>query len=177
MAMEQGSLAIRRLDRLTETAIDQLVAVLLDCVEGGASVGFMNSLDAAKAGAFWRGLAPAVAAGHRVLLVAEDADGIVGTVQVVLNLPDNQPHRADITKMLVHRRGRKRGIGFGLMRAAENEARAAGRSLLVLDTVTGSDADRLYRRMGWAPAGTIPEYALMPDGGLISTTFFYRKLS
>jgi GNAT superfamily N-acetyltransferase len=167
---------IRRLVSMTDTTVTQLADVLTDCVAGGASVSFMHPLDTAKAEGFWRALSAEIAAGDRVLLVAEDATGIVGTVQLVLDQPDNQPHRADVAKMLVHRRGRGRGLGFALMRAAESEARAAGKTLLVLDTVTGSDAERLYQRLGWSFSGTIPEYALLPFGGLCSTSFYYRKL-
>jgi GNAT superfamily N-acetyltransferase len=111
-----------------------------------------------------------------VLLAASDPDGIVGTVQLVFAWPENQPHRADLEKMLVHRRARGRGIGAALMRAAEAGARAAGKTLLVLDTATGGEAERLYARLGWIRVGTIPGYALWPRGGLCGTTFYYRKL-
>lgn len=168
---------IHRADRLTDATIAQLAGVLVDCVEGDASVGFMHPLEKGKAEAFFRRLAGDVEAGARILLVAEDDSGIVGTVQVVLAQPDNQPHRGDITKMLVHRRARRRGTGFELMRAAEAEARASGKSLLVLDTVTGGDAERLYRRLGWILAGVIPNYALFPRGGLTSTSVYYRPLA
>jgi glyoxylase I family protein len=115
--------------------------------------------------------------GERILLVAEEAASsgtLVGTVQVLLTMPDNQPHRADIAKMQVHRRVRRRGVGAALMRAAEEAAREAGRTLLVLDTVTGGDAERLYTRLGWQRCGEIPSYALWPRGGVCSTTVFYR---
>jgi GNAT superfamily N-acetyltransferase len=151
--------------------------VLLDCVEGGASVGFMQPLTRAKAEAFWRRVADDVAAGARILLVAEDAQGVIGTVQLVVVQPDNQPHRADLAKMLVHRRARSRGVGAALIRAAEAAARDAGKTLLVLDTVTGSDAARLYQRLGWVLVGVIPDYAMMPDGKLCSTSVHYRKLA
>jgi GNAT superfamily N-acetyltransferase len=98
-------------------------------------------------------------------------------VHVVLAQPENQPHRADVTKMLVHRRARRHGVGAALMRAAEALARDAGKTLLVLDTVTGSDAARLYERLGWQRVGDIPGYALMPDGPLIATTVYYRTLA
>jgi GNAT superfamily N-acetyltransferase len=173
----QRDVAIRRLTQLGEAEIAQLAAVLLDCVAGGASVGFMASLEPAKAEAFWRRIGAEVAAGARLLLVAEDGDGIAGTVQLVVAQPDNQPHRADLAKMLVHRRARGRGIGAALLRAAEAAARGAGKTLLVLDTVTGSDAERLYRRLGWILAGIIPDYAMMPDGTLCGTAVHYRKLA
>jgi GNAT superfamily N-acetyltransferase len=156
-----------------------LADVLLDCVEGGASVGFMHPLPRAKALAFWQSALASAARGERIVLVAEEVESkiIVGTVQVVLAMPDNQPHRADVAKMQVHRRARRRGVGAALMRAAEAAAREAGKTLLVLDTVTGSDAERLYERLGWQRCGVIPDYALWPQGGLCSTTMFYRKLT
>ena len=157
--------------------IDALSDILTDCVAGGASVSFMADLDRAKAASFWRGVVDGVARGDRVLLVAEDFDGLLGTVQVVWATPDNQPHRGDVAKMLVHRRGRKRGVGAALLRAAEAEARKAGRMLLVLDTVTGGDAERLYARGGWTAVGSIPDYALFPDGRPCATTVFYKRLA
>lgn len=161
----------------TELA-EPLADVLLDCVEGGASIGFMHPLPRAKAVAFWHKVLASAERGERILLVAEEdaTRTIVGTVQVVLAMPDNQPHRADIAKMQVHRRARRRGVGEALMRAAEAEALKAGKTLLVLDTVTGSDAERLYARLGWQRCGEIPGYALFPRGGLCSTTVFYRML-
>lgn len=159
--------------------IPELSAILLDCVEGGASVSFMAPLTREKADAFWRGVADGVAAGDRLLLVAEDpaSGAIVGTVQVVMDLPENQPHRAEIVKMLVHSTARRRGLGATLMRAAADAARAAGKTLLVLDTVTGSDADRLYERLGWTRLGVVPNYALMPDGSPCDATIFYKTLT
>lgn len=167
---------IRRLDDPTDVELQQLAEVLADCVAGGASVGFMQPLDAARALVFWQKVAAGVRRGERALLVAEDGAGIVGTVQLLLDLPENQPHRADLAKMLVHRRGRRRGLGAALMRAAEALGRECGRSLLVLDTVTGGDAERLYARLGWQRCGEIPGYALWPQGGFCGTTVFYRAL-
>lgn len=167
---------IRRLDTVGARDVAQLADVLIDCVAGGASVSFMHPLERAKAEDFWRGVAQDVHEGKRLLLVAEDEDGIAGTVQLALAQPDNQPHRADVAKMLVHRRARNRGLAHALMQAVEKHARDAGKSVLVLDTVTGSTADRLYRRLGWAFVGEIPDYALLPRGGLCATSFFYRKL-
>ncbi|HEY7645891.1 MAG TPA: GNAT family N-acetyltransferase [Hyphomicrobiales bacterium] len=171
----QDETVIRRLSVLTDADIDQLAALLVDCVEGGASVSFMHPLTHERASAFWRRIADDVEAGRKMLFAAVDAGGIVGTVQLILDLPENQPHRADIAKMLVHRRARRRGIGAALMRAAEDGARAAGRTLLVLDTASG-DAERIYRRLGWQLAGVVPDFALWPQGGLCSTSFYYRKL-
>ncbi|MFC4175205.1 GNAT family N-acetyltransferase [Microvirga sp. GCM10011540] len=158
--------------------VGALSAVLIDCVEGGASVSFMAPLTQERADAFWQGVAEGVAAGERILLVARDeSDGsVVGTVQVVLRQPENQPHRADISKMLVHRRARRKGVGAALMRAAEDAARRAGKSVLVLDTVTGGDAERLYDRLGWMRVGVIPNYALWPQGGLCDTTVYHKQL-
>ena len=153
-----------------------LADVLLDCVEGGASVGFMLPLARDKALAFWAGVLHGVRCGERVLLVAESAAGrVVGTVQLALGVPENQPHRADITKLLVHRLARGRGVGAALMQAAESAARQAGRTLLVLDTASGA-AERLYARLDWQRVGVVPGYALWPAGGPCATTFFYKQL-
>lgn len=165
----------RRLETVTEGQLQALAELLIDCVEGGASVSFMHPLPVPQAMAFWRGVADSAARGERALLVVEDALGIVGTVQVLLDQPDNQPHRADIAKMLVHRRARRQGLGEALMQAAEQTARECGKTLLVLDTASG-DAERLYARLGWQRCGVIPGYALLPQGGLCDTTYFYRLL-
>jgi GNAT superfamily N-acetyltransferase len=167
---------IRRLHEVDDDRIGELADVLIDCVEGGASVSFMHPLTRERAQAFWRRVAQGVAAGDRALVIAEDAEGVCGTVQLVLDLPENQPHRADLTKMLVHRRARRLGLGAALLRAAEATARECGRTLLVLDAVTGGDGYRLYARHGWVKVGDIPNYALFPRGGLCSTTVFYRDL-
>jgi GNAT superfamily N-acetyltransferase len=138
----------------------------------------MAPLTREKAAAFWRTVAAGVAAGTRALLVADDeaSDRCVGTVQLVWDLPENQPHRADVAKMLVHRGARRRGVGAALMHAAEAEARRAGKTLLVLDTAS-ADAERLYERMGWRRVGTVPGYALLPGGGFCDTVFFCKKLA
>ena len=167
---------IRRLLELSAAQIEQLADVLIDCVEGGASIGFMRPIGRARAVAFWRMVAAGVTRGERLLLVAEDERGICGTVQLVLDLPDNQPHRADLCKMQVHSRARRRGVGEALIRAAERAAVESGRDLLVLDAVTGGDAARLYERLGWVRVGDIPRYALMPDGKECGTTYYYRDL-
>ncbi|HTA30994.1 MAG TPA: GNAT family N-acetyltransferase [Candidatus Cybelea sp.] len=167
---------LRRLHAPSDAEIDGLADVLMDCVAGGASVSFMWPLTRGRAVAFWRGLAQGVAAGERVLLVAEDAQGICGTAQMVFKQPENQAHRADLAKMLVHRRARRQGLGAALVRAAETTARECGKTLLVLDTVTDGDGARLYERLGWVRVGDIPGYALMPQGGLCSTTVYYRNL-
>jgi GNAT superfamily N-acetyltransferase len=168
---------IRRLYALDESQIAGLAEVLIDCIEGGAGVSFMNPLAPAKAKAFWRGVASDVVTGARALVVAEDDTGIVGTVQLVLEQPENQPHRADLSKLLVHRRARGRGLGAALMEAAEQTARDCGKSLLVLDTNEGSEAERLYVRLGWVRVGTIPNYSLQPNGGLRGATVFYKNVA
>jgi ribosomal protein S18 acetylase RimI-like enzyme len=168
---------LRRLHSLEDGQIDGLTDVLIDCVEGGASVGFMLPLTRERATAFWRRIAQDVASGGRVLLIVEDGLGICGTVQLVLDLPENQPHRADLCKMLVHRRVRRQGLGAALMRAAEATARECRKTLLVLDAVTDGDAARLYERLGWVRVGEIPGYALFPGGGHCGTTYYYRDLA
>jgi GNAT superfamily N-acetyltransferase len=153
-----------------------LAEILLDCVEGGASVSFMAPLSRGKAEAYWRRVAAEVAAGERVLLVAEDGSRLLGTAQLVLAQPENQPHRADVSKVLVPRAARQRGIGAALMAAIDAEARKAGKSVLVLDTAS-REAERLYERSGWRRVGTIPNYALLPDGELCDTVYFHKQLS
>ena len=156
-----------------------LCSVVMDCVEGGASVGFMAPLSQARAQAFWSLVADDVAAGKRMLFIAENSatKDMLGTVHLVLAQPDNQAHRADISKMLVLRKARRRGVGALLMQAAEDAARQRGKTLLVLDTVTGGDAERLYARLGWKKVGIIPDFALWPDGRPCATTFFYKQLA
>ena len=176
--MTPAAVILRELDGAQALArVDELAEVLRDCVEGGASVGFLWPLPEARAQAFWRQVAAGVAAGERHLFVAEDGAGrICGTVSLVTDLPDNQPHRADVSKMLVHRRGRRQGLAERLLRALELKARELGKTTLVLDTVTGSDAARLYERLGWQRAGDIPNYALMPGGEPCSTTYYFKPL-
>lgn len=170
------SWSVRRVHELKAAEIGELASVLMDCVEGGASVSFMQPLERAAAVAFWSSVGSAVVRGERALLVAEDALGICGTAQLILALPQNQPHRADLAKVLVHRRARHQGLGSALVRAAEETARDCGRDLLVLDTVTGSDAQRLYERLGWIRVGDVPRFALLPTGEFCSTTYYYRDL-
>ena len=154
-----------------------LSEVLIDCVAGGASVSFMWPLTHERAVQFWHSVADAVGRNERILLVARDDRGdIMGTVQLITAMPDNQPHRADVAKMLVHRKARRQGVAQALMAVLDQQARQAGKSVLVLDTVTGGDAERLYERAGWQRAGSVPKYALMPDGEFCATTFFYKHL-
>ena len=167
--------AVHRLEAVTAHKQQSMAELLIDAVAGGASVSFMHPLPVSRAMAFWRGVADGVASGERALFVAEDAEGMIGTVQLILAQPDNQPHRADVAKMLVHRRARRQGLGAALMEAAEIAARACGKTLLVLDTASG-DAERLYRRHGWQRVGVIPGYALLPTGEPCDTTYFYKVL-
>jgi ribosomal protein S18 acetylase RimI-like enzyme len=159
-----------------EAALDQLADVLVDCVEGGASVSFMSPFSHDQGLGFFRKVASSVASGDTVLLAAKLDGNIVGTVQLGLDTPPNQPHRADIKKMLVHRGVRGRGIGALLMAEVEEEARRRGRWLLVLDTVPGENGHRLYLRAGWNQTGIVPDYALFPDGRPCDTAIMWKRL-
>ena len=157
-------------------AVPQLGEVLIDCVDRGASVSFLPPLERERAAAFWESVANSIATEGTILLVARVGDRIAGTVQVQPAASPNQPHRADIAKILVHSDFRRRGLGAALMQAAEAHAVAAGKTLLVLDTQTGGDAERLYGRLEWQRVGEIPDFALLPDGTACATTFFYKCL-
>jgi GNAT superfamily N-acetyltransferase len=171
------AIEIRRLEGDEARAhLDALAAVLVDCVDGGASVNYMAPFSEDEAVAAFEPFVRDVEAGRRILLAAFADGELVGTVQVILAVPPNQPHRGEIAKVLVHRSARKRGVGSMLMERAEAEARAAGKTLLVLDTVTGDDAERLYERLGWTSVGVIPDYALYPDGRLCDTTIFFKQI-
>ena len=168
---------IRRLDGGAARAeLDRLAAVLHDCVEGGASVRYLAPFSLDDARAAFEAVAAEVDGGRRVLLAAYDDGELVGTVQVVPAAQPNSPHRGEIVQLLVHRSARRRGVAAQLMDAAEAEARAEGRTLLVLDTVTGDAAERLYERLGWTKVGVIPDYALYPDGRPCDTTVFFKRL-
>ena len=156
--------------------LDGLAAVLHDCVESGASVSYMAPFSHDDARRAFEGFAADVEEGSRVLLAAFDDGEVVGTVQIVHAWPPNQPHRAEIAKLLVRRSARRRGIAWQLMEHAERVARAQGKTLLVLDTVTGDPAEFLYERMGWNKLGVIPNYALYPDGRPCDTTVFWKSL-
>ena len=166
---------VERLHTVSEVDQQGLAEVLLDCVAGGASVGFMQPLARDKALALWRRIAEEVAQGQRALFVVRQGGAIVGSVQLVLDQPDNQAHRADISKLLVHRSARRQGLGDALMQSAQALARDQGKTLLVLDTAS-ADAERVYGRLGWQVCGVIPGYALMPDGVPCDTTYFYLQL-
>ena len=161
---------------IPDAALEQLASVLVDCVEGGASVSFMAPFTQEQGLAFFRKVANSVVAGDTVLLAAKLDGKIIGTVQLGLDTPPNQPHRADVKKMLVHRSARGRGVGADLMARVEQEARKLGRWLLVLDTVPGDNGYRLYRRAGWTESGIIPDYAMFPDGRLCDTALFWKRL-
>jgi ribosomal protein S18 acetylase RimI-like enzyme len=168
---------IRRLDAdEARKHLDGLAAVLHDCVAGGASVSYMEPFSHDDAREAFAGFVAEAAQGRRLILAAFAGAELVGTVQVILALPPNQPHRAEIAKLLVHRSARRRGIAELLMAGAESEARAEGKTLLVLDAVSGDDAARLYARLGWTRVGEIPGYALYPDGRPCPTTFFWKAL-
>lgn len=156
--------------------VEALADVLLDCVRGGASVSFMASLSRAEAEAFFEKICDGVERGERLLLAAFINSKLVGTVQVLTAMPPNQPHRAEIAKLLVHRSARGQGVGARLMEYAEEAARRAGKTLLVLDTTTGGDGERLYARLGWTRVGVIPKYALLPDGTPSGTTIFWKEV-
>jgi GNAT superfamily N-acetyltransferase len=174
--MTASSVRVRPLQCADERDIEGVSRVLVDCVEGGASVSFMLPLPYEKARGFWSQAAQSMARGERCVLVAEsDAGAIVGTVMLVLPEPENQPHRGDVAKMLVHRAARGRGVGAALLLAIEHEALRRGRTLLVLDTASAT-AERLYRRHGWQAVGRIPDYALLPAGGFCDTTVMFKRL-
>ncbi|MFT4183764.1 MAG: GNAT family N-acetyltransferase [Rhizobium sp.] len=154
-----------------------LCEVLADCVNGGASVGFMQPYGPDDAAPYWHDVADSVETGATLLLVAVIDGKVAGTVQVGAAQMPNQLHRGDLKKLLVHRRARGRGLARLLMEAAEREAARRGKTLLVLDTATGSDAEAIYPRLGWQRVGVIPDYAMWPEGGLCDTTIFYKRLA
>ncbi|HWN20860.1 MAG TPA: GNAT family N-acetyltransferase [Gaiellaceae bacterium] len=171
------AIEIRRLGGAEARAhLDALAGILVDCVAGGASVSFMAPFTHEQGREAFEGVAADVEQGRRVLLAAFLDGEPVGTVQVLLALPPNQPHRGEIAKLLVHRSARRRGLAEQLMARAEAEARAEGKTLLVLDAVTGDAAERLYARLGWNRVGVIPGYALYPDGRPCDTTYFWKAL-
>ena len=171
-----STLEVRRLHAVSEPQLRALADVLVDCVEGGASVSFMLPFSRTDAVKFFEKVIASVARGETVLVAARLDGRIVGSVQLGLDMPPNQPHRGDIKKLLVHRAARNRGIGALLMERAEAEAKACGRTLLVLDTAS-PEAERMYERGGWQRVGTVPKYALMPDGPFCHTVFFYKDLT
>ena len=171
-----AALEITELDAAgVEAAIVELAEVLADCVNGGASVNFMLPYETADAVLFFRKVIAAMQRGEIVLLTAKLGGRIVGTVQLGLDTPRNQPHRGEVKKLLVHRAARNRGVGAALMQRIEDIAKQHGRTLLVLDTASDS-AERLYERGGWQRLGTIPDYAMWPQGGFCDTIIFWKKI-
>jgi GNAT superfamily N-acetyltransferase len=169
---------IRQLDATeARAAISDLCDVLVDCVDGGASVGFMQPFKREDAEPYWQAVAESAATGATLLFVAEIEGSVLGTVQIGAAQMPNQPHRADLKKLLVHRAARGKGLARLLMRAAEEESARRGKTILVLDTATGSDAEAIYPRLGWERVGVIPDYALWPEGGLCASTFFYKRIA
>jgi GNAT superfamily N-acetyltransferase len=156
---------------------DGLIDLLVDSVEGGASVNFVWPMTRAKAEAWWDGALASHARGERLIFTAEAGDRIDGTVQLILAPQENQAFRAEIAKMLVHRRARRQGLGAAMLLAAEHEAHRIGRTLLTLDTATGDDGERLYAKLGWTKFGEVPGYATSPDNGTRdAASFFYKAL-
>ena len=177
MAVDADEVEIRRLASAdVHEQLDALASVLVDCVAGGASVSYLAPFSHEHARSAFEAFAAEVGQGRRLILAAFAGGDLVGTVQEILALPPNQPHRAEIAKLLVHRSARRRGIAQLLMERAEAEARAEGKTLLVLDTVTGDNAERLYARLGWTRVGVIPGYALYPDRRSCDTTIFWKSL-
>jgi GNAT superfamily N-acetyltransferase len=175
MAVEE--IEVRRLSPTeAREQLDALAGVLADCVAGGASVGYLDPFSHADARAVYDAYLRDAEQGRRIILGAFLDGNLVGTAQLVLAVPPNQPHRAEVARVLVHRSARRRGIAQRLMEQLEQEARAEGKTLLVLDAVTGGDAARLYDHLGWITVGVIPDYALYPDGRFCDTTVFWKAL-
>ena len=166
---------IESVDGTSHDVVQELAALLLDAVRGGSSVSFMADLQPDEAGDWWRKTLKAPSP-RTVILVARDEEGIVGTVQLQPSWAPNQPHRADVAKLLVHTRARKRGIARALMAELERRARENQFTLLLLDTCRDSPAERLYTSLGWQRVGEVPHYALNPDGTNCDTVFFYKEL-
>ena len=174
--VHNNAIQIRVLDKINNSKLQELSDLLIDCVEGGASVNFMLPLSRTKAENFWHSIFSSVARCERVVIIAEDTTGtIIGSIQVVFAQPENQPHRADVSKLLVHRKARRRGVGAALLVAIERCALHAGKTLLVLDTAN-SDAERLYIKYGWQYCGEIPNFALMPDGQPCTARIYFKHI-
>ena len=172
---ETHPITIERVTRATDDLVQGLTVVLLDAVASGAGVSFMSDLTSQGAEEWWRRTL-AEAAPRTVILVARDAEGIVGTVQLQAAWQPNQPHRADVAKLMVHRRARGRGVARALMQELERHAREQRFTLLLLDTCKGSAAERLYVSLGWTRVGEVPDFALNPDGSWCTTVFFYKAI-
>ena len=167
---------IRELDAVAARAcVTDLANLLIDCVEGGASLGFPSPLDLDAAREYWLGVAGGIETSRNVLLVA--GDPMLGTVQLQFSPFPNSRHRAEVAKLLVHNSARNHGLGTRLMEAVEREAIRRGNTLLMLDTQTGTGAENLYRKLGWEAAGVIPDFAFTPYGQLAPSTFFFKRLT
>ncbi|TAG82529.1 MAG: GNAT family N-acetyltransferase [Burkholderiales bacterium] len=167
---------IERIEVVDPSTRAQLCETLTEAVASGGSISFMHPVSREKANAFWVKTSESVERGERILLVARDDQGVViGTVQSVIDLPENQLHRADIAKMMVHPRARRQGVAEALMREIERLTFVAGKTLMVLDTETDAAASHLYRKLGWSVCGHIPDFALKPHGGYCSTTYMFKR--
>jgi ribosomal protein S18 acetylase RimI-like enzyme len=153
-----------------------LSEILIEVVANGGSVSFMHPLEQARADAFWEGALAAAARGERVILGAWDGETLVGTVTLLLDLPPNQPHRGEIAKMMTRVSHRGRGVARALMIELERIAAERGRTILTLDTATDEGAGGLYQKLGFIYAGTLPEYALKPHGGLTGTDLYWKRI-
>ena len=166
---------IRKLTNALET-VEQLVDILISTVAAGGSVGFMHPVSLVEARAFWERVLQDATEGNRVIFGAWDGSRLLGTVTLITGMPPNQPHRAEIAKMMTHPDARKQGIASRLIRAAEAEAVAHGKTLLVLDTATDEGAGPFYEKLGYTLTGEIPDFALKPHGGLTGTLFYWKRL-
>ena len=173
--MKTNTAAIERIEVASDDVVRELAAVLVDAVDSGAGVSFMAGLRVEDAATWWRETLTAPSE-RAVVLVARDEQGIVGTVQLHPAWAPNQPHRADVAKLIVHRRGRRRGIARALMEEVERHARDLQFTLLLLDTCKGTAAEQLYTSLGWIRVGEVPHFALNPDGSPCDTVFFYKQL-
>jgi GNAT superfamily N-acetyltransferase len=171
-----AGITIERVRESSSDVIDALAALLMDAVESNAGISFMSDLTTDHARVWWRELL-SKSDSRTVVLAASDDDGIVGTVQLQRAWPPNQPHRADVAKLIVHRRAQGRGIARALMHEIERHARDEGLTLLMLDTCKGGAAEQLYLSLEWIPVGVVPNFALNPDGSWCDTVFFYKQLT
>jgi ribosomal protein S18 acetylase RimI-like enzyme len=173
--MTVNAIAIERVDNAPDDVVRELAALLVDAVKDNAGISFMAGLQLDEAASWWRKTLSA-ASPRAAVLVARDDQGIVGTVQLQPAWPPNQLHRADVAKLIVHRRARRRGIARALMQELERHAREQRSTLLLLDTCKDSAAERLYSSLGWIRVGEVPHFALNPDGTWCDTVFFYKQL-
>lgn len=179
MTTQPDAIEIRAIDADADAfraVIPALAAITVDAVDGGSGVNFLAGATEAETGAWWAARMERIEDGVITVLVARDGERIVGSTLIERSTNPNSPHRAEIGKVIVLRSHRRRGIGAALMRAAEERARSEGRWLLLLDTAAGSDAEAMYRALGWTAFGVVPNHALLPDGTLSETTYFWKDL-